>query len=271
MIRWRLAAMFLVLIALVNCNGAVLIEAPEMKAVIMGVTDMTVFWELNSMIEDRADFTGYNVYAYTDSTALLVDDGEDLNKFNSQIITDTTYWIRGLSQDSIYYLQVRTVNAEDKVGGYNSAVPFLKASPRPEFTVSLTLADPAQAVNDSCAVVFADGATAADSAMLESGSDLWVLMFQDTVWVSSPSTHPLYGAGCRETMFGGVGSGDFDSLCTITAEPGSTQIMVLSGEMVVARSQDGNYVKIRVESIDLPAGTITVRFAYQNIAGFPYF
>ncbi|MBE0433237.1 hypothetical protein IBX73_07210 [candidate division WOR-3 bacterium] len=257
--------------ALTNCNGAVLIEAPEMKTVIMGVTDITVFWELNGVIEGRADFAGYNVYAYTDSTALLVDDGEDLNKFNSQIITDTIYWIRGLSQDSIYYLQVRTVNTEDKVGGYHGTVPFLKGSPRPEFTVSLYLADTVQTVNHSCALVFAGGAIAADSAMLESGSDMWVLLAQDSVWFCAPSIHPLYGAGGRETMFGGIGSGEFDSVSTVMAEPGSTQIMVLSGDMVVARSQDGNYVKIRVESIDLPAGAITVRFAYQNIAGFPYF
>ena len=79
------ALVSLVLVVMIGCNGALRVQAPEITAVVMGVTSVTVFWENNSTIENHSDFAGYNVYVYTDSNAIMVENGEELNRFNSPI------------------------------------------------------------------------------------------------------------------------------------------------------------------------------------------
>jgi hypothetical protein len=255
-----------------NCNGgAVTIEAPEMTAVIMDVAGVTVFWEKNSEIEGGSDFAGYNVYVYTDSAALLTGDGEELNKFNGRVIPDTMFEASGLSQDSIYYIQVRTVNIEDKVGGYNDTVPFLTASPRPEYIVTMYLVFDTGSATDSCVLRYRDALIVADSLMADSAADMWIRTSGDTVWVDSPTDHPLYGSGARQTMFSNIGPGDFDMVCGITGEPDMEESEVVVGEILIAKTEDGNYVKIIVEAIDTSNGTITFLYAYQNVVGYPYF
>lgn len=271
MINWRRLAILLASFVFIGCNGAVQIEAPEMKAVTMGVSDITVYWEPDSAIESRADFAGYNVYVHTDSAALLVDDGEDLNKFNTQVVTDTFFQANGLSQDSVYYIQVRTVNTDYRVGGYNAAVPFLAGSPRPEFVVTLRLSSGGPAAIDSCAVRYVDGMIMADSLMADSMADMWVKAALDTVWVVSPAEHALYGNGARSTLFANIGPVDFEAFSTVLDEPGAGDTEVAVGEVVAAKTEDGNYVKLRVEAIDTVNNTMTVLYGYQNIAGFPYF
>ncbi len=266
--RITLAFTFLALALVIGCNGAVRIDAPQMNAVIMGETSVIVFWEKNSAIENNSDFAGYNVYVYTDSSEFLIDDGEELNKWNSQLITDTTYQINGLVQDSIYYFQVRTVNKDGEVGGYNITTPFLKASPRPEFTVTMIIADPGQPVNDSCAIKFSDATIMADSAMASGGADMWLFAINDTLWFQSPSS---YGLMTRTTYFINTGLGDFDTFSQVTNEPDSLQVASNIDDIVVAKTEDGNYVKIYIEAIDLQNNSVTVLYAYQNIAAFPYF
>ncbi|MGB7054740.1 MAG: fibronectin type III domain-containing protein [bacterium] len=260
-----------VLVVMVGCNGALRVQAPEITAVIMDVTYVTVFWEKNNIIENNSDFGGYNVYVYTDSNALMVEDGEELNKFNSQLIQDTTYQINGLLQDSIYYIQIRTVNTDAKVGDYNSTTPFLQASPRPEFTVTMNIASAGQPVTDSCAIRFSDALVMADSTMPDSGADMWVGTLNDTLLLRSPNSHSLYGANARVTYFSNHGPGDFDSLSQAPVEPDAYAVDFLAGDVVVAKTEDGNYVKIYVTSIDIQNNAVTILYAYQNVAEFPYF
>lgn len=260
------------LTAVLGCNGgAVRIAAPEMTTVIMGELSIVVFWETSSTIENNLDFSGYNIYVYTDSSELLVDDGEDLNKWNSQLVSDTTYQINGLAQDSIYYIQVRTVNKDDKVGGYNATTPFFKGSPRPEFTVTMNVADLVQPVNDSCALRFYDAFIMVDSVIADSSADAWVNTENDTVWLVSPGDHPAYGVGSRNTLFTNMGPGEFDEVYTVTTEPNFAEADLAVDDIVIAKTEDGNYVKIYTETIDMQNGLVTIRYAYQNITEFPYF
>jgi len=262
---------FIALAVLLGCNGALRIEAPELTAVVMDVNSVTVFWESNSVIQNHADFAGYNVYVYSDSSALLVENGEELDKFNSQLIGDTSFQINGLPQDSIYYIQVRTVNTDSKVGDYSSTIPFLEASTRPEFTVTMHLADLGLPVNDSCAIRFHDAIIMADSAIQDSAADMFIRMADDTVYLVSPHAHPAYGAGARNTLFAIVGPGEFDELSTITAEPDMNEVPCQALDLIVGRTEDDNYVKIYVESIDIQNGLVTILYAYQNVTGFPFF
>jgi hypothetical protein len=262
---------FFVLIVL-SCNGAVIIESPEMTDVFMGSNHLVIFWERNELIENSADFAGYNVYINTDSSALLVDDGEELNKFNSQLVQDTTFQANALLQDSVYFIQVRTVNTENKVGSYNSDTPFLMASPRPEFTVTMHIAAYGQQDNDSSAVRFSDGFVMPDSTMADSGADMWVAALNDTVNLVSPHQHPLYGLlADRITRFTNTGTGAFDSISTVIDEPAEISIQCMVGDIVIAKSEDGNYVKLYIDAIDLQDDVIVILYAYQNIPEVPRF
>jgi hypothetical protein len=268
--RWFVFISF-VLVIMIGCDGALRVQAPELTAVIMGVNSVTVFWESSSVIEGHSDFAGYNVYVYTDSSVLMVENGENLNKFNSQLIQDTSYQINDLSQDSIYYIQVRTVNTDSKVGEYNSTTPFVQASPRPEFTVTLNMADPGQPVNDSCAIRFFDSMIMADSTMPDSMADMWIRMTNDTAYLVSPHDHPAYGSGARNTLFTNVGPGDFPAISGVTTEPDMVEEACDALDILVARTEDGNYVKIYIESIDNQSSSVMILYAYQNVVGFPYF
>ncbi len=255
---------------ILSCNGAVTIESPEMTNVFMGANHLVIFWEKNELIENSADFAGYNVYINTDSSALLVDDGEELNKFNGQLVQDTTFQANGLLQDSVYFIQVRTVNTENKVGSYNSITPFLIASPRPEFTVTMHIAF--FAWQDSSAVRFSDGFVMPDSTMADSGADMWVAALTDTVQLWSPHWHPLYGLQAdRITHFTNSGTGEFDSISTVIDEPVDFITPCMVGDIVIAKSDDGNYVKLYIDTIDIQNSTIIILYAYQNIPEFPYF
>ena len=71
-----------------GCGGASLIDSPEISMVVMDETSVTITWDEDTTIEGHDDFQGYNVYVSVDSSDLLVEDGEDLNKFNADAITD---------------------------------------------------------------------------------------------------------------------------------------------------------------------------------------
>ena len=261
-------------IFIIGCGGsAVILDSPEITMVVMHETSVIVTWAADTSIENHGDFQGYNVYVYTDSSELLVENGEDINKHNADVITDNFYEATNLNQDSVYYIQVRTVNIDNKVGDYNDSVPFVKASPRPEFTVTL-MAERwyISGVDDSCAVRFSDAIIMADSAMSNGGADMWAL--NDSVIAfsfNSPNTHSQYGANTRTTHFINLGNCELDSIFEVTTEPSESSVGILEGDLVIAKTEDGNYVKIHVDDIDAVNFAVTITYAYQNIIDFPYF
>ena len=205
---------------------------------------------------------------------ILVENAEDLNKINPSTITENAFTISRLSQDSIYYIQVRTVNIDDKVGGYNTNVPFVKASPRPEFTVTLIFELILVGVDDSCAIRFYDATIMADSAMPNGGADMWInylATLPDTVKFVSPDQHAQYGTDARLTQFVNLGQDYWADVYEVTTEPTENSVDVDVGDLVIAKTQDGNYIKIYVNAIDKVNYTVTITYAYQNIANFPHF
>ncbi|MCK4673458.1 fibronectin type III domain-containing protein [candidate division WOR-3 bacterium] len=273
-----LGLLCLSVIFIIGCGGsAVILDSPEITRVAMDSTSVFVNWEYDTTIENHEDFQGYNVYVYTDSSELLVEDGEDLNKHNPAVIPPdydhfNYYAITDLSQDTVYYIQVRTVNIDNKVGSYNTNVPFVKASPRPEFTVTLLFERNPPSIDDSCAVRFSDAIIMADSAMSNGGADMWAL--NDSVIAfsfNSPNTHSQYGANTRTTHFVNLGNYELYSIFEVSTEPSESSVGILEGDLVIAKTEDGNYVKIYIDAIDDTLFTVTILYAYQNIIDFPYF
>jgi hypothetical protein len=272
----------ILVVCVIGCGGAALLDAPVITSVIMGSTSVTVTWLKDTIVVNHADFQGWNIYVYTDSSELLIEDGEDLNKFNSQIITNITtaisvsYTVDGLSQDSIYYIQVRTVNIDNEVGSYNADLPFVIASPRPEFTATVRFEMNTPGVDDSCAIRFSDAMIMADSAMASDGADMWVDVFpistEDTVAFDSPSHSTQWGTGARVSKFLNLGQHELDDITEVTSEPTiTTYVPINEGDLIIVKTADNHYVKVHVDAIDKIENQVTVTYAYQNIADFPYF
>lgn|GEM_PF-644895 len=271
MVSLLTAAMFII-----GCGGAVELDAPEIDTVVMNATSVTVGWIVDTAVEEDPDFSGYNVYVYTDSTELLVDNGEDLNKDNATVITGNTYTIADLDDTLMYFIQVRTVNVDEKVGGYNLDVPFVQASPRPEFTATVKFELNTPGIDDNCAIKFSDATIMADSAMVSGGADMWVDVWptstEDTVAFDSPSHSTQWGTGARITAFVNMGQMGLDDLSEVTTEPDDTAyVEIATGDLVVAKTEDGNYVKIHVDDIDKTLDEVTITYAYQNIPDYPFF
>jgi hypothetical protein len=264
---------------IIGCGGAVELPAPEIDTVIMDETSVTIGWIVDSATEDDPDFSGYNVYAYTDTTELMNENGEDLNKDNATVITGNTYKIEDLEDTLVYYIQVRTVNIDDKVGSFNEQVPFVEASPRPEFTATVKFERLMGAlVDDSCAIRFSDATIMSDSAMASDGADMWIDAWHDpdydTVTTSSPSHHSNFGAGANVTAFENYGQMELDSLYEVTSDPTiDTYVVIEEGDLVVAKTADDHYVKIHIDEVDKTANiwNVTITYAYQNIPDYPFF
>lgn len=268
---------------IIGCASAALLNAPVITYVMMDSTSVEVRWARDTLIEGHEDGLGYNVYVYTDSTALLVEDGENLNKYNPEVIpfpihmlATVSYTIYGLSQDTIYYIQVRTVNIDEKVGGYNANVPFIMASPRPEYTATVTFEMNSPGVDDSCAIRFSDATIMADSAMVSGNADMWVdywgLIPDDSVAFDSPSHSTEWGSGARVSKLLNLGQYDLDDITEVTTEPTiTTYVPVNIGDLIIVKTADDNYVKVHVDTIDILNYKVTITYAYQNIADFPYF
>lgn len=271
-----LALAAMVAMMIVDCGGASLIDSPEISMVVMDTASVTITWDENTLIEGHADFQGYNVYVSTDSSELLVEDGEDLNKFNADPIDTLFYEITGLSQDMVYYFQVRTVNVDDKVGVYNDSVPFVEASPRPDFTAIVSFEMNTPGVDDSCAIRFSDATIMADSAMANQEADMWIHAWDsptyDTVAAASPSYNQEYGTGANVSMLLNLGQYDFDDIYEVTTEPSdTTSVVIEQGDLVILKTADEHYVKIHIDAIDRVALEVTITYAYQNIANYPHF
>lgn len=270
-----LALAAMVAMMIVGCGGASLIDSPEISMVVMDTASVTITWDEDTLIEGHADFQGYNVYVSVDSSNLLVEDGEDLNKDNANVITTNTFTSAGLSQDTVYYIQVRTVNIDDKVGSYNTNVPFVEASPRPEFTATVKFEIGAGSDPD-CAIRFSDAALMADSEMADSLADMWIDAWTsptyDTVAAASPSYNTEYGTGANISMLLNLGQYGFDEIFEVTTEPSdTTAVAIAEGDLVILKTADEHYVKIHIDAIDRVALEVTITYAYQNIANYPHF
>jgi hypothetical protein len=259
-----------------GCGGAELLNAPEINTVIMGETSVTVVWTVDTTIENSTDFNGYNVYVSTDSTTLLVTEGENLNKFNTTVISGNSYTAEGLAQDSIYYIQVRTVNTDDKVGDYNAAKPFVVASPRPEFTVTVTLElSPGNQNEANCGLRFETGAVTSESLNVFPGADVFFERYingAETLQVNSASRRTATGFTPRTTLMVNLGQMEFDSLSEVDPvllteinEP------FIVGDVIAFTTEENNYVKLHVDAYDSANATVDVTFAYQDNADFPHF
>ena len=265
-----------IVVMLINgCGGASLIDSPEISMVVMDETSVTITWDEDTMIEGHDDFQGYNVYFSVDSSELIVIDGEDLNKFNADAITDLFYEVTGLDQDTVYYFQVRTVNVDDAVGSYNTNVPFVEASPRPEFTAIVKFEIGAGSDPD-CAIRFSDATLMADSEMADSLADMWIDAWTsptyDTVAAASPSHNTEYGTGANISMLLNLGQYEFDEIFEVTTEPtNTTSVAIVEGDLVIIKTADEHYVKLHVDAVDKVALEVTITYAYQNIANYPHF
>jgi hypothetical protein len=263
-------------LCIVGCGGAALIPAPEIVGVVMDSTSVTVTWEIVPSIEDHEDFQGYNIYVYTDSNALLVTDGEELNSYNAAVIDTNSYRARYLNADSIYFIQVRTLNTEDKVGSYNPSVPFVIASPRPEFIETVYVEWYSGDTTD-CAIHFATGELGKRTDISTTWGDMWVdhatFASGDSVWFQSAYQADTT-AGYRDTRLENVGRYGFDDLWE-AIEPTLRTVAIVQGDLVFAKTVEGNYVKIHVDSIYLDQGNeqgwVKMTYAYQNVVDFPYF
>ncbi len=262
------------LVSLVGCGGeAEKLAAPEIVATIMDDGSITVVWEEDTTVTQHTDFSGYNVYVYTDSTALLVADGENLNAHNTNVITTNSYTANNLSNDSVYYIQVRTVNTDDKVGNYNSDVPFVTASPRPEFTVTVKLElYPNDSNEVNCGLRFETGAVTSESLNTFPGADVFFERFisgsAETLQVNSASRRP----NGRTTLMTSIGQADFDSVSYVNpANLTEDHVAFVVGDLIAFKTEEGNFVKLHIDNYDSTAATVDVTFAYQNKTDFPYF
>lgn len=273
--RFMLCSIALVaLVSLVGCGGeAEKLAAPEIVATIMDDGSITVVWEEDTTVTQHTDFSGYNVYVYTDSTALLVTDGENLNAHNTNVITTNSYTANSLSNDSVYYIQVRTVNTDDKVGDYNSTEPFVTASPRPEFTVTVTLELYPNNPNESnCGLIFATGVLTNETNGEFPDADVFFERFisgtAETLQVNSASRRP----NGRTTLMTSLGQADFDSVSYVNpADLTEDHVAFVVGDLIALKTEEGNFVKLHIDDYDSTAATVDVTFAYQNKTDFPYF
>jgi len=266
----------LALILITGCPGSVeKLAAPEITGVVADSVSVTITWQVDTTIENNTAFSGYNIYATTDSLSLMALEGDSLNKDNTTIITANTYTVNNLSQDSVYYIQVRTVNTDDKVGEYNSTKPLIKASPRPEFTATINFEWNTPGVDLNCAIRLSDATIMADSAMAHAGADLFVDCFpltKDTVAFDSPSHSTEWGSGCRITKLINLGQYDLDSVYEVTTQPtDTTYVPVNVGDLIVVKTASNNYAKIHVDAIDTTNNQVTITYAYQNNPDFPFF
>lgn len=263
-----LAAMFII-----GCGGAALIDGPAITGVVMSEDAVTVNWAADTAIENHEDFNGYNVYVATDSSSLLVEDGENLDKFNANLITGNSFLVSNLDQDTVYYFQVRTVNTDDKVGAYNTETPFVQGSPRPEFTVmlKLELSTPQQS-EDSCAIRFETGEVLSESLNVFPNADVFFERYSDTLQANSASRRTATGFTPRTTLMHNYGQNEFDDFSEFDeSDINRDHEPFVVGDLLVFQTEEGNYVKLHVDAYDSLAATIDIIYAYQNIPDYPFF
>ncbi len=267
-----LAGLTIALMFIIGCGGAALLQAPKITGVVADSNSVTLTWEADTTIENDTDFQGYNVYVSTDSTELLVSDGENLNKFNATVITGNTYTVTGLSKDTVYYFQVRTVNTDDKVGDYNTDVPYVQMSPRPGYVIGqLTMEISSADSNETgCALRFETGEVLDEVNGEFPNADV----FADKVDADSAQ---LVTASARtngrstliaklDTTVYSYDNWDFSGY---TFGNDDRQVIRIN-DLLLCKTEEGNYVKVLIQDVDLTNNTVSLKFAYQNLADYPY-
>ena len=264
--RW-----FIITLIMIDCTSPPplpIFQPPELARVEMGENYVLLFWYPSVDEEDQA-FVGYNIYIFPDSNLYdLAGDDNILTNYlkNRSPIQDTSYLIPNLSADSIYYLQVRSVGRWNTISNHPDW-GFVVASPRPEFTVTLEMDI---GPDSRCALHFSTGRTGQRIDLSKEWGDLWLDYHQttDSVWFNSPD----YGnQNCRRTYFENKGQMELEDLSEITQEPNRKMVPIIKGDLVVAKTEDSNYVKIHVDEIDLTDWTVRTTYAYQNTPGVPHF
>ncbi|UCG92564.1 MAG: fibronectin type III domain-containing protein [candidate division WOR-3 bacterium] len=267
---------FVAVVLVIGCDGASLIRAPLILSVAMDTASVTVTWAYDPAIAEHEDFQGYNVYVYTDSTALLVVNGENLNRHNATVITDTFYTARNLSKDTVYYFQARTLNIEDQVGTFNPDTRFVTASPRPEFTVTLKFEiDPQNLDEVDIALRFADAALLGEiGGQIDSTADVFFYAYEDTMpQVASPDFRidPIQ-INPKQTRMENIGQMGLDDVTEAPEIIDKQNVHFIEGDVIVLKTEEGNYVKMHIDEMFMaPEWIVTVTYAYQNIVDYPYF
>ena len=271
-----LAGLTIALMFIIGCGGAALLEAPKITGVVADSNSVTLTWEADTTIENETDFQGYNVYVATDSSELLVADGENLNKINATVITNNTYTVTGLSKDTVYYFQVRTVNTDDKVGDYNADVPFVQMSPRPEFTATLFFEIDTLNTNETeIALRFSDAAKLNEvNGQIDSTADIFFDAYFDTMTqVASPDHRTVPPQiNPKHTVMINMGQMELDDLSEAPTTIDYANVDFVQGDLIVLKTEEGNYVKMHIDEVKKdPDWTVKVTYAYQNIVNYPHF
>ncbi|MEO0095304.1 MAG: fibronectin type III domain-containing protein [candidate division WOR-3 bacterium] len=267
---------FMAMIILVGCGGeAEKLAAPEITRVnVNDTSSVKLTWTIADSIKNHSDFSGYNVYVYlaADSGTLKVEDGEDLQKNNPEVIDDTVYTVNGLKKDSIYAIQVRTVNKDEKVGDYNHNQAFILISPCPVFVKTVYI-EWDNSDTSKVALHFSTGEVKKRADISTNWGDMWVdhRITGDTVFFQSAWKADTT-AGYRRTKLINIGKFDFDEKWVATEPTKDVADNIKQGDLVFAKTVENNYVKIHVDSVYLDTvGTswVKITYGYQNIPNLP--
>lgn len=69
-----------------------------------------------------------------------------------------------------------------------------------------------------------------------------------------------------------MGQMDLDDVIEAPEIIDELNVHVVEGDVIVLKTEEGNYVKMHIDEVSMaPDWTITVTYAYQNIADYPYF
>lgn len=242
--------------------------APVITGVVAGPTSISITWEEDSSIANHQDFRGYNIYVCTDTSLLLVENGEYLSPYNSTAITTNSYTVLYLSKGSIYFIQVRTVNTSGKVGSYNAVMPFVSISPRPEFIIgqlNLELS-PVDSNETGVALRFSTGEILNEVNNQFPNADIFVERFAgDSVQLVSAGRRPN-GRSTLIVNFKGTytyDDWDFSDIYFGTSDYAAINLT----DLLLCKTE----VKIHVAAIDKNNQTVTITYAYQDNPDFPYF
>ncbi len=257
-----------------GCGGAELLNAPEIVGVVADSNSVTLTWAPDTAVENSTDFDGYNVYVATSESTLLVESGEDLSPINSTPIDANTYTVTGLSMDTIYFFQVRTLNTDAKVGSYNADVPTVQISPRPAFVIGkIKLELSASGVppldEDSCAILFETGEILNEVNNEFPNADAFADKPDSvTAQLVTASARPN-GRSTLIVLLDSTytwDSWDFSGVSFGTSDRGD----MVAGNLLLCKTTEGNYVKVYVDEVDVTLDFCRITYAYQNIPDYPY-
>ncbi len=263
------------IIILAGCGGkAEKLAAPEIIGVVADSNSVTLTWREDTTVTQHDDFKGYNVYYSTDSASLMVEDGEDLSPVKTTVILTNTFKVTGLSPDSVYFFQVRTVNKDDKVGSYNEDVPVVQISPRPEFVIGkikleLSASGQPPLNEDSCALKFSTGEILNEVNNEFPNADVFADAIDTvTAQLVSASARP----NGRSTLIVKLDttytweSWDFSQVNFGTSD----RAVVNNNDLLLCKTTEGNYVKVLIQEVNHAQDYIKLKYAYQNKPNYPY-